>query len=271
MTMISASAGISYGPDPRQQLDVCVPSSMQGSDDPLPLLVALHAGWWIRGGRSDLLPVSWELCQRGFPVAPVDFRLLQGSRTGADLIADVVSACTLALEEYQVMGGVEQLVIVGSGAGGLLGMCALPQLQKALPGVVRGVAMVGTAPGLQPWDGCPSEVQAVLEHFRGTGCDDPLCNPDESIPPILLVHGDQDDEVPCALARKVHAALVERDVSSTLAIIAGAGHRFLEDPSSQAGRSACTRLVDWLGRLPQLRSGSEDGPIVAEPTWLSRF
>lgn len=269
MTMITASAGLSYGPDPRQQLDVLVPTN-QGRGDPPPLLLALHAGWWVRGSRSDLLPVSWELCQRGMAVAPVDFRLLQGSRTGADLIADVVAAAKVALEEYQVLGGGDQVVIVGSGAGGLLGMCALSQLQQALPGVLSGVAMVGTAPGLQPWDSCPVEVQGALQHFRGTGVDDPLQNPDDSLPPVLLLHGDQDDEVPCALARGVHAALVDHDVSSTLAIIAGAGHRFLEDPSSQAGRSACTRLLDWLGRLPQLRSAGADGPVVAEPTWLSR-
>ncbi|TVR43965.1 MAG: hypothetical protein EA402_08295 [Planctomycetota bacterium] len=288
MMSITGSLAASYGPDPRQAFDLLLPVPAQG-----PLLILLHGGWWRRGHRQDLLSTAAELAQAGHAVACLGYRLLQGSRTGADLVADVVSGVIACVEEALVSGfgagEVPEVVLVGSGAGGLLAACAAPVLitrgqesgRRAAAKVatsaatrlrLRGLAMIGTAPGLEPWQDCPREVVEVLNRFRGESAVAMPFTAEQALPPaVLLVHGDNDDEVPAQLAQGLHARLVQRDVASTLAIIAGAGHRFVEDPHSQAGRSALNRLGDWLRRLGQPSQGpGEEQPVIGEPAWLNR-
>lgn len=268
MAQLHCSTAVAYGPDPRQRIDVLIPE--QGGQGPL--LVLLHAGWWRRGHRQDLLATAVDLAERGQAVALLGYRLLQGSRRGDELVDDVVQGLRAAVEEAQILGAaVPSLVMVGSGAGGLLGLCALPRLAEQAPLTIRGLAMVGTAPGLQPWPDCPAEVAESLAQFAaGPGVVDPIHDGAGDLPPMLLIHGDQDEEVPARLAQTLHGDLVERSGASTLAIIAGAGHRFLEDPASQAGRSACSRIVDWLAKLDLAGTTAGDGPTVGEPAWLQR-
>lgn len=266
MSHLLCSPALSYGPDPRQACDLFVPQSC----DQQPLLVLLHAGWWQRGSRRDLLATALTLAERGYAVASVDYRLLQGSRSGADLIADVVAALPVVHEECQVLGAnLSKTVLVGSGAGGLLGLSALPALATAGQ-AISGLAMVGTAPGLTPWEGCPDELREILACFAGNDqVADPLAA-GQVLPPVLLLHGDRDDEVPAVLAKNLHGRLVEGEGSSTLAIISGAGHRFLEDSHTPAGRSACSRLTDWLSKLPHKGQAAGEGPVIGEPAWLTR-
>ena len=243
MAQSTCSYAISYGPDPRQHGDVFIPAvSGEG-----PLLVLVHGGWWRSGQRQDLLATALELVEHGHAVALLGYRLLQGSRSGGDLIQDLVQALPVLLDEAQILGfaGPRKVVLVGSGAGGLLAQSALSAIEAANyehPVKLGGIAMVGTAPGLKPWDACPAEIVSALEQFAKDGVQTAadLIDIDglAAIPPTLLVHGDKDVEVPVRFAQELHGHLIAHDAASTIAIIAGAGHRFLEDPVSQAGRSA---------------------------------
>jgi acetyl esterase/lipase len=68
------AADVAYGPDPRQKLDVYVPT--QGSG-PFPVLFWIHGGGWFAGnkrnGAVDLPPYL----NRGCAVVSIDYRLVQ--------------------------------------------------------------------------------------------------------------------------------------------------------------------------------------------------
>ena len=270
MAQFQCSSALSYGPDPRQLADVMVPESSGAA----PLLVLLHAGWWRRGHRHDLLSTAFELADRGYSVATLGYRLLQGSRSGGDLIADMVQGLRVAIEEAQVLGADcgRRIILVGSGAGGLLALYALQALRSAAQEQsvqVCGVAMVGTAPGFQPWNDCPQEIAEALQQFAsGDHLPDPLGAEAAHLPPLLLMHGDHDPEVPVRLAQELHSKVIQGEGASTLAIIAGASHRFLEDPTSQAGRSALNRLQEWIKKLGEGAIATGDDVRVGDPAWL---
>ena len=273
MAQSLCSYAASYGADPRQRLDILVPSG-GGSG---PLLALVHGGWWSSGQRYDLMTTAFELVEQGYAVAVVGYRLLQGSRRGGDLIQDLSQALGAALDEAQVLGfaGPRRVVLVGSGAGGLLAQAALSTIEQAQgesPVKVAGVAMVGTAPGFQAWDGCPDSVAAALQQFsQGSDLGTSALIDLRSlavIPPALLIHGDNDPEVPARYVQELHGHLIGQDAHSTVAIIAGAGHRFLEDPNSHAGRSALSRLLQWLQKLDDV--SDENDVIQGEPRWLQR-
>ncbi len=54
----------------------------------------------------------------------------------------------------------------------------------------------------------------------------PLYHIDGNEPPFLIIHGEQDDAVPVEQARIFHQKLVEKDVKSTLVVVANANHNF---------------------------------------------
>jgi dipeptidyl aminopeptidase/acylaminoacyl peptidase len=52
----------------------------------------------------------------------------------------------------------------------------------------------------------------------------PLHNITPDDPPFLILHGDQDDQVPLAQSERLHARLREVGVPSEFHVLAGAGH-----------------------------------------------
>ena len=52
----------------------------------------------------------------------------------------------------------------------------------------------------------------------------PLHNITKDDPPFLIIHGDQDDQVPLVQSERLHARLREVGVPSEFHVVAGAGH-----------------------------------------------
>jgi predicted esterase len=63
-------------------------------------------------------------------------------------------------------------------------------------------------------------------------------------PPILILHGDQDDLVPIEEGRTMHEALIAAGARSKFVVIEGAGHPFI---GAEVDRAA-TEMVDWFER-----------------------
>lgn len=266
MARISFSTNLNYGRDMRQQLDVAVPETATASG----LVLALHGGWWCRGDRRDLRSTALALAEQGYASACVGYNLLTaGDRDGGDLVNDVVAAAKVALEQYTLEGGDgNSLVLLGSGAGGLLALAAATALSEAQYHI-KGVCIAGTTPSLKPWEGASDEVVRQLQRFAGTNPEarEPLELAKGKLPPVLLLHGDGDHDVSVTQAQTLHDALIAEGEIAKLTVLAGAGHRFIEQAHSAAGAGAIKSLVSWLGELDSLNA-SNDGPLVGEPDFL---
>jgi acetyl esterase/lipase len=235
-----------YGPHARQQFDVMVPERLLARG----LVVLLQGGWWTQGRHQDLRPIALHLAELGFASAAIGHRLLgEGARHGQDIVDDVKAGMAKALEESAIAGGSgTTMVLLGSGSGSLTALVAASQLASDNHLRVRGVIACGVTPTLEHWEGCPSTVTKALDQFAGVQRHllNPMGLPPESLPPLLLLHGDSDLDVPAKLAQRLHARAIEANEASTLAVLSGVGHRFIEQPGERGAKAALERIVPFL-------------------------
>lgn len=251
MADLLARTDLAYGDHPRQRLDLFAPSA---PDESRPLVLCVHGGWWRSGWREDLLPCCLRLAARGWSAATVGYRLLDTAGDGAGIVADLEAAIHLALEENLLLGGSgRSVVLVGAGAG------AVPALSLAARAfghhdlLVRGVVACASAPTLEPWDGCAQDIAAQLAAYAGGKAAelDPARQASERFPPVLLIHGDADAELPVGPARDFYRSLIEADDPARLQVLAGIGHHILDQPHGRGFEDAVGRIAEWLEAMAQ--------------------
>ena len=248
MPDLRASLRLAYGAHARQHYDLFVPEKPASGV----LVVVVHGGWWTHGRHEDLRPFCLALAEAGYASAALGYRLLgDGARNGQELVDDLKLGASKALEEAAVAGlGGNAIILLGSGAGSLLALTAAAQLaeEKLLHVRVRGVAACGVSPTLEHWEGITAPVARALDQFAGPHRHElsPLHLKADGFPPLLLLHGDDDEEVPARIAQRLHARVVEANESSTFAVLSGLGHQFIEQVNDRGARTALERLVPFL-------------------------
>lgn len=251
---------LAYGDHPRQRLDVCAPTRCDGDI----LVVCIPGGWWSQGRDRDLLPLILHLAEHGRPAAAIGSRPLgDGARNGAELLADARAAILRAVEEASLLGAAPRSVaLLGSGSGSLLALAlAHKLLNDPQAGVtVRAAVACGVTPSIEPWEGCPLSLTRTLSAFGEPSKHSPMQMRPEGFPPLLLLHGDKDVEVPLKSAQKLHDRIVHDGGSSELMLVNGAGHQFIERPDDAGLVPALERIRGFLGEHAR---EPEAGHIVA--------
>lgn len=254
MTDLRASLAIPFGPHARQRIDVFAPTRPQ----PLAVVLCVHGGWWSHGRHEDLRQFCLHLAEQGFACASLGYRLLgDGARSGVDIIADLTEGAKRALEEASIDGASgASAVLLGSGAGSLAALAAAARINAQGIARVRGAIACGVTPTLEAWEGCNPTVARALDQFGGANRHEfsPLHLPASALPPLLLLHGDSDLEVPARLAQRLHARQIEAGEESTVAVLTGVAHQFIEQPFERGGKAALERIAPWLaehGREPE--------------------
>ncbi|WP_339734593.1 alpha/beta hydrolase [uncultured Gimesia sp.] len=227
----------------RLLLDLYLP---QGVKNP-PLLVWIHGGAW-RAGSKDNMPLI-ELVQNGFAVASVEYRLSPVAKFPAQ-IHDIKAAIRFLRGSAKKYGyHADKIGILGSSAGGHL---------VALMGVTNGNAQLeGT---LGDFDQESSRIDAIVDYFGPTNfmtilpqstphglsvrvpalqlllgdrperepalakLASPVFHVDDQAPPLLLIHGDQDPQVPINQSHELHGKYKQHKRDVTFEVIHGAAH-----------------------------------------------
>jgi putative redox protein len=236
--------------------------------------VALPTGW--QANRVGMPAPPGLIVCHGFPVGPIDARRSAG--TFPELVDRVASemgwvamtftfrGCGGSEGNFSLAGWADDLRaaidyligsqgpagvwIVGTSTGGSLATCVAADDTR-----VRGVALLAARRDFDDWAEHP---RRFLEHAREVGAVRspgfppafdrwarelrsfrPLDAARRFAPrPMLVMHGDDDEEVPVAEARALAAA----HGTAELRVIAGAGHRLRHDPRAVA------TLLGWLDR-----------------------
>lgn len=252
---LAAQLRVPYGTHARQHLDVFVPD---GGQD-LALVVCLHGGWFAQGRGEDLRATCLALAEHGIPSATLDCRPLgDGPRNGQEMLDELAAGAARALEEAALLGlDGRSVLTLGSGSGSLLSLLLAARLGADPALRVRGSAACGVTASLDHADGIAQTLLRTVDQFAGGHHHalSPLHLEAAAFPPLLLLHGDADTDVPAKQAQRFHQRQVDAGEESTFAVLTGAAHHFIEQPYEGAGRGAFERLVPFLrerGLAPQL-------------------
>lgn len=223
-------------------LDIYLPADVENP----PLLVWIHGGAWQFGSKESVPPVFVE---NGFATASVDYRLSTEARFPAQA-HDIKAAIRFLRGEQSTYGfRAVRIAIAGASAGGHL---------AALVGLSNGDPKLEGAVG--QYRDQSSDVQAVLSYYGASnlttilnqstpqGLDvrrpalqlllggkleevpelaqfaSPVFHVDRNDPPLLLLHGDQDPQMPINQAHELEGAYSELGLDVNFDVVHGAAH-----------------------------------------------
>ena len=224
-------------------LDLYLP---KGIDDPV-LLVWVHGGGWARGARAPVSTV--EFVNAGYAMASVDYRLSGDAPFPAQL-HDIKAALRFLRANASQFGfDASRIGILGVSAGAHL---------AALAGVTNGHNELEGAVGEQSNES--SDITAIVSYFGASNLTSildqstpfglnirvpgltalfdgpveerlelarlasPITHVDSSDPPLLLLHGDQDPQMPINQSHELHAAYKAHGLDVHFEVVHGAVH-----------------------------------------------
>jgi acetyl esterase/lipase len=212
-----------------------------------PLVVYVHGGAWRAGTKADGVPQF--LVDAGFAVASLDFRQSTDAPFPANVHDIKAGIRFLRANAAQYGYDAEKIAITGASSGAHLAV---------LVGVTNGHAELEGAVGTHPETS--SDVQAILSYFAatdlttilslstpfGVGVREPaltlllgalpdqvpelaqLASPvyhvDANDPPLLLLHGDRDPQMPVNQSLQMLGAYEEKGLDVDFIPVHGAAH-----------------------------------------------
>ncbi len=229
------------------KLDLYLPKDRRA---PKPTLVLFHGGGWVDGQKERNVFQLLPYLSLGWAVINVEYRLARNSPAPA-----AVEDCRCALrwvayhaKEHNL--DTSKIVLTGGSAGGHLALitgmlppqsvfdrqCATDSAtrwREATEPQIKAAAIVnwyGITDVAELLDG-PNAKHYAIEWF-GSMKDreelarqlSPINYVRAGLPPIITIHGDQDDIVPYAQAVRLHAALDKAGVPNQLITLAGRRH-----------------------------------------------
>ena len=215
---------IDYGPDPRQRLDVYLPSQPADNSQ---VIVFVYGGAWRMGEKSDYKFIGQALSSAGHTVVIPDYRLYPDV-VFPDFVTDIV----LAIEAFDSASDsnnkippidTSSIVLMGhsSGAHSVALISADPSYLADTGTSVK--ALIGLA---GPYD-LPLELEEVASVFA-LATDPDVTNPlrlaTDKHPQTLLIHGTDDERVEPRHTRRYFDVLQSLDVESSMLMVDGASH-----------------------------------------------
>jgi acetyl esterase/lipase len=233
-----------------------------GTTGPVPAVVFVHGGGWMRGDPSQAAGNALHLARRGIATIAISYRLAPAHRFPASL-DDVRRGLRWVRAHADALGiDAGRLALLGLSAGAHLVMLAhlagtIPELAPDLPADLRDV---------------PETVRAVVAHYgpydlgrRRSEMVDGLLGPRVEDPawtrlaspiahaagataPVLLIHGTADQLVSWRESERMHAALLDAGKTSELLLLDGAPHAFQVNWRGEANQRANAAMDAFLDR-----------------------
>jgi len=221
-----------------------------------PLIVWVHGGAWRRGSRANM-PLEW-LVEKGFAVASVDYRLSPLAKFPAQ-VHDCKAAIRFLRGEQDEFGyNSRRIAIAGSSAGGhLAALIGTTNHHSELEGTVGKHLEQSSAVNVIVDYYGPTNFMTILKQSTPHGLSvrvpalqlllgeqpentpklarlaSPVFHLDRKDPPLLMLHGDQDPQVPINQSHELHAAYKQHGVVAHLEVVHGGVHGgklFFDEP-----------------------------------------
>jgi acetyl esterase/lipase len=247
-------------------LDLYVP---EGATEPLPLIIWIHGGGW-KGGSKNGINRCVEVLNHGYALASVEYRL-----SGEAIFPAAVEDCKAAISYLRWKApklGIDpdRFGVWGSSAGGHL-VALLGTTNDVLDFDTHSVTKMAspTVQAVCNWFGPTdflrmNDVTGGIDHdaagspeslFMGFPIQDhpekvqranPIAYVSPSDPPMLLMHGDNDQSVIYNQSELLYRALQKADVDSELYKVKNGGHGFRDADESPEALTA--RAIDFFDK-----------------------
>ena len=220
-----------------------------------PLIVYVHGGAWRAGSKSDV-PIA-KLLDHGFAIASVDYRLSTEAQFPAQ-IHDIKAAIRFLRAKAELFHiDAKRIAIIGSSAGGhLAALVGVTNGHKELEGKVGdhldqssdvqcivslfGASNLQTILSQSTEFGLKMRVPALQLLLGGQPTEKPdlakLASPvshlDKDDPPLLLIHGDADPQMPPQQSQELAKAYEALKLPVQLIMLPGSkhgGHEFYDE------------------------------------------
>jgi len=217
-------ADIAYGNDPRQRLDLYVPDAAHGAVRSV--VVFWHGGRWSSGDKGGYRFVGAALANLGYVAVLPNYRHYDQVKMPGfmdDAARGALWAAAYARERHDGAN----LYLMGHSAGAhLAALLALDTRYFIIAG--GDVPLIAGVIGLSgPYDFLPlldPDLQDMFGPPDRYALSQPINFARADAPPMLLVHGERDENVWPKNTRNLTAALRARDVPVTMRIYPKLGH-----------------------------------------------
>lgn len=220
---VAVLAGVPYGADARQQLDVYRLPRRRDA----PVVVFVHGGAWRTGSRAEYRFMGVALARMGFVGVIADYRHFPQAGFSA-FVEDAAAAVAYARAHAAAWGGdAGRVVLFGHSAGAhIAALVALDPRYLAAVGLSRRdiAGWVGLA---GPYDFLPMrdpEVRAVFGTAAESADSQPISFADGQAAPARLLHGADDRVVYPANTLSLAARIRAQGGQVQAVIYPGTGH-----------------------------------------------
>jgi len=223
-------------------LDLYLPAGVAAP----PLLVWVHGGAWTTGSKAGVRPI---FVQNGFAVASVDFRQSTEARFPAQ-VHDIKAAIRYLRANASTYGyRVDKIAIAGDSSGAhLAALVGVTNGHRELEGTIGDA--LNQSSGIQAivsYYGA-SDLRTILTQSTPFGLNmrrpalerllgalpdqtpelaalaSPVTHVDSQDPPLMLLHGDQDPQMPINQSHELQAAYEKLGLDVTFRVVHGAAH-----------------------------------------------
>lgn len=218
---------------------------------PPPLLIYVHGGAWRSGTKTDV-PIE-PLLKKGVAIASVEYRLTPVAPFPANIHDLKASVRFLRAKAVEYGYDPKRFIIVGSSAGGhLAALVGVSNGHKELEGKLgQFVDQSSDVQAIVSLYGA-SNLQTILKQSTQRGLDvrvpalqlllggqpddkpalaklaSPVAQVDKNDPPLLLIHGDQDPQMPIQQSYELQEAYEKLKLPVQFEVIHGGVHGGVE-------------------------------------------
>lgn len=218
-----ALSGAHYGPDPAQRIEVVVPQAAS----PRPVVVFIHGGGWHSGAPGEYHFIGRTFARAGYVTVLPGYRL-NAAGVYPRMLEDSAAALRWVADNVAKYGGdPDRVYLVGHSAGAYnVVMLSLERQWLGRQGLPDSFVK-GTVGLAGPYDFYPftsDSARNAFGHVADPAQTQPVSYARGDAPPLLLVHGSEDETVKPRNSLALATAMTAKGAPTEAVVLDGVGH-----------------------------------------------